>query len=215
MLVPLVQFFMIARFAAIGEGGAPAEIQVFNRVGLPEAIFVRAVDSAKELFDKAGIPTKWLRCTANKDAPKETRCPITPSAFLLGVVDEDRRLLAQQDSMTIGYTLRTAGRNNAAVIWPRVQNFAVWLGINSDLLLGYAMAHEIGHLLSPVGHHSIGVMEAAWDREDALNMARGRLSFCDRDAEQMRTYVERMAKDGGSNDQGEGESSAKQPRATY
>ena len=191
------------------------EIQVFNRVGLPEVIFDRAVDNAKELFDKAGIPTKWLRCPASKDAPKEKRCPITESAFLLGVVKEDRKLLAQQDSMTIGYTLRTAGRNNAAVIWPRVQNFAAWLGINSDLLLGYAMAHEIGHLLSPVGHHSIGVMEAAWDREDALNMARGRLSFCDRDAEQMRMYVDHVAKNGGSNDQVESESRAKQPRATH
>lgn len=214
-MVPLVQFLMIARFAAIGEGGATAEIQVFNRVGVPDAVFDRAVDHAKEIFDKAGIPTKWRRCPVDKDAPKETRCPVKESAFLLGVVKEDRVLLAQRDTMTIGYTLRTAGRNNAAVIWPRVQNFANWLGINSDLLLAYAMAHEIGHLLSPVGHHSIGVMEPAWDRDDALNMARGRLGFCDRDVEQMRTYVDRMAKDGGSNDQGEGESSAKPPRATY
>lgn len=215
MLVPLVQFLMIVRFSAIGEGGAPAEIQVYNRVGLTQAIFERAVDQAQKIFDKAGVPTKWMLCPANRDAPQETRCPINESAFLLGVVKEDRMLIAQRDTMTIGYTLRTSGRNNAAVIWPRVQNFAIWLGINSDLLLAYAMAHEIGHLLSPIGHHSIGVMEPAWDREDAMNMARGRLGFCDRDAEHMRSYVDRMAKNGGANRQIEVDSSAIQPRATY
>ncbi|MBS1825927.1 MAG: hypothetical protein JST93_11445 [Acidobacteria bacterium] len=198
MFVPLLELLIFARIAAIGEGGAVAEIQVFNRVGIPEGTYDRAVQHAQELFDKAGIPTHWQRCPNPRTVPKEKACPVILTAFLLGVVKEDKKLHSQSDSFTIGYTLRTAGRNNAAVIWPRVQNFSILLGINSDLLLGYAMAHEIGHLLSPVGHHSIGVMDPSWDRDDAIDMARGRLMFCDRDAESMRREVQRMARAGAS-----------------
>ncbi|MFN7934626.1 MAG: hypothetical protein U0R19_14950 [Bryobacteraceae bacterium] len=201
MFVPLLQFLMIARISAIGEGGAVAEIQVFNRTGIPAATYERAVNHAQELFEKAGIPTHWRRCPNPHTVPKEKACPMVEGAFLLGVVREDKKLHSQSDSLTIGYTLRTAGRNNAAVIWPRVQTFSALLGINPDLLLGFAMAHEIGHLLSPVGFHSIGVMDGTWDREDALDMARGRLGFCDRDAVQMREQVHRMAQSGESNRQ--------------
>ncbi|MBL8176783.1 MAG: hypothetical protein JNK48_19050 [Bryobacterales bacterium] len=182
---------------------------------MPEAIIERAVAHAQKVFDKADIPAKLKICPHPKDSTPEQKCPIVEHAFLLGIVGENRDLIVQRDTYTIGYTLRTTGRNNAAVIWPRVQSYAQYLGINVDLLLGYAMAHEIGHLLSPIGHHSIGVMDAAWDRDDAIDMARGRMGICDRDADHMRRHVERMASAGGAFPHTNEDRSAMQPRATY
>jgi hypothetical protein len=45
-------------------------------------------------------------------------------------------------------------------------------------LLGYAIAHELTHMVLKSGHHSIrGVMKARWERPDLLDIACGRLHF--------------------------------------
>ena len=197
MLAPILQILTIVRFAAVGDG-CIAHIQVFNRVGAPEQAVKTAIVHAQKVFEKAGVPTHWRFCPNPKDVLPSQACPVEDGAFSLGVVREDRALYSQRDSYTIGYTLRASDRNNAAVIWPRIQKFAEQLGVNADLLLGFAMAHEIGHLLCPVGHHSTGVMDHAWDRSDAIHMARGTFGFCDRDVEHMRRYLAKNKKPGGS-----------------
>lgn len=190
MLVTILYTLAMGRLGATGNEGV-AQIDVYNRLGMPVQTLQRAMAHAQELFGKAGVRTFWRLCPNPREVPEVERCVTEEGSYSLGVVKEDKGLIAHRDRFTIGYTLRTAGRNNAAVIWPRVQNFAQYLGVNSDLLLGFAMAHEVGHLLSPVGHHSTGVMDPAWDRGDATDMARGRLLFCEEDALRMRQEAAR------------------------
>jgi hypothetical protein len=45
------------------------------------------------------------------------------------------------------------------------------------ILLGHAMAHEMGHLLLPYGHSATGLMRAEWDARDLRLAADGRLNF--------------------------------------
>ena len=44
-------------------------------------------------------------------------------------------------------------------------------------ILGYAMAHEIGHLLGLDAHPDLGIMSVAWGPTDLLNLAYGDLAF--------------------------------------
>jgi hypothetical protein len=45
-------------------------------------------------------------------------------------------------------------------------------------LLGYAIAHELTHMVLKSGQHSVrGVMKACWERPDLLDIACGRLQF--------------------------------------
>jgi hypothetical protein len=45
-------------------------------------------------------------------------------------------------------------------------------------VLGYAMAHEIGHLLLPApAHSSTGIMHEGWDTDDVRRIVSGALTF--------------------------------------
>jgi hypothetical protein len=45
-------------------------------------------------------------------------------------------------------------------------------------LLGYAMAHEMGHLLMPYpSHAATGIMHTDWDGADFVQMSGGTLGF--------------------------------------
>src|SRR5450631_3521411 len=45
-------------------------------------------------------------------------------------------------------------------------------GMAFDLLMGYAVAHEVGHCLLGPGHSYAGLMRGTWDRKDASEMSR-------------------------------------------
>jgi hypothetical protein len=53
-------------------------------------------------------------------------------------------------------------------------------------LIGYVLAHEIGHMLEGVNRHSdFGVMKPHWDNRDYADMQLGRLRFAPLDVELM------------------------------
>ena len=57
-------------------------------------------------------------------------------------------------------------------------------------ILGYAMAHEIGHLLGLDAHPDLGIMSVAWGPTDLLNLAYGDLAFTPQQAAVIRFEVE-------------------------
>jgi hypothetical protein len=60
-------------------------------------------------------------------------------------------------------------------------------------LLGYAMAHELGHTLLPVdAHGTAGVMRANWDSADMKRMRQGTLTVADRETSFMRQYLDSL-----------------------
>jgi len=57
----------------------------------------------------------------------------------------------------------------------------------SGRLLGYAAAHELGHVLrTEPGHSPAGVMRACWRQRDILPMLQGAVAFLPADAERIR-----------------------------
>ena len=49
--------------------------------------------------------------------------------------------------------------------------------VGTDQLLGYTMAHELGHLLIGPGHRANGIMRAAWGRKEIQALHQRRLKF--------------------------------------
>ena len=72
------------------------------------------------------------------------------------------------DGGTMGHSIVTAaGGSYASVLAPSVRAQAVGFGLVFDLLMGYAVAHEVGHCLLGPGHSYAGLMRGTWKREDA------------------------------------------------
>jgi hypothetical protein len=60
-------------------------------------------------------------------------------------------------------------------------------------LLGYAMAHELGHLLLPAeAHGQAGVMRGNWDSNDMKMMRLGTLAMADRETALVRHYLDSL-----------------------
>ena len=68
--------------------------------------------------------------------------------------------------MTLGFA--APGTSEATILYNRVGKFSKRYGLKREVLLGYAIAHEVGHLLLPPNSHSpSGVMRANIDLQRA------------------------------------------------
>ena len=83
----------------------------------------------------------------------------------------------------------------AWALWHHITAFAEAQGRAPGLVLGYVIAHEIGHLLMPPPSHSTdGLMRASWRPADLDDAERDQLRFTDKEAQVMRR---RMAAEAG------------------
>jgi len=74
----------------------------------------------------------------------------------------------------------------ATVFADRVRDIARAAGIDQRVLLGLAIAHEIGHLLlSTNTHAATGLMRARWSQADLRRTKPSDWRFIDRDARAM------------------------------
>ncbi len=65
----------------------------------------------------------------------------------------------------------------AAVAWSAIQRQAAQMEVDPSILLGAAMAHELGHLLFGPSHAPNGIMSARLGPKEMLLAARGELRF--------------------------------------
>lgn len=71
-----------------------------------------------------------------------------------------------------------------------VREGAEAFSVSPSVVLAYVIAHEIGHLLLPIGHSSAGIMRARPDQLDWKRAARGALEFHPGDRERMRAALQ-------------------------
>jgi hypothetical protein len=81
------------------------------------------------------------------------------------------------------------------VFYDRILTFAETAGSPPDLTLGYAMAHEIGHMLG-LGHRSGGIMTASFTSHDPRMATAGWLNLARADARELRAAVSRSQMSG-------------------
>jgi hypothetical protein len=155
-----------------------------------------ARDFAESIFTDAGITVSWVDCddTLQKPVDGVVRCnqPIGTAVVLQirrnGLVDGNRY-------SSLGYSL--VGRQTdgappvfSTVFADRVASTARSASVDARRLLGYAIAHEIGHLLlDDPCHPDAGLMRATWSR---IELQRNRTTdwrFARAEAEVMRSAV--------------------------
>jgi hypothetical protein len=79
------------------------------------------------------------------------------------------------------------GGTYATVFLDLVEDAAANAGLPRTLVLAYAAAHEVGHLLlGDDAHTSDGLMKASWKSEDFQAIALNRFHFSPRQAEELK-----------------------------
>jgi hypothetical protein len=147
------------------------QVRVYNAGVVPAADQAVALRAAATILAAAGIGTNWLACGDIAFDPAAAACdtPLAPSELSVRLVNLPGSPSAHGE-LQLGYSLvdTTARAGKLATIFvDRVRWLADQAKANMATLAGFAIAHEIGHLLLGANVHShSGLMRAVWSRAE-------------------------------------------------
>ena len=195
------------------ETNSAITIRVYDYAKVDRQTLMEAERTAASVFRKAGVESRWVESTeAARAAPwnPATKGSFHPSDILLdmiaGVMVER---LGLRDGVIGVAPGAEPGRRLAYVFYDRVESLAarqmprrahgnICEVASKAQILGYAMAHEIGHLLLNLETHSdAGIMRGNWDGKTLQDACYGYLLFTSQQAGAMRAEAQRrLAKPG-------------------
>jgi hypothetical protein len=193
-----------ASLAQAGEGeelpvNMALTVRTYDTVGVAARDLSAAQTTAGHLFADIGIRLAWMNCgaTRHRRSNASPRCdePVDGAEVILRL---DAAGQDQRDTVSMGFSLVDSRHGSAAVLATvfadRVLGISRGGGIDHRVLLGLAMAHEIGHLLlSTTAHAATGVMRAVWSQAALRRATPADWRFLDPDARIMQDELMRRA----------------------
>lgn len=174
-------------------------VLVYNAARLPSEALRASQDNAASIFRQAGVPTRWVNCSAKTGSPPDSaicRSPLTPAVVVVRLLRAADVPKARFGSDTVGFASVLGNERGAyATVFYDAVAAAEPSQTDLELALGHALAHELGHLFLRSNEHSVsGVMRATWGPRDRLLAASNRLLFLPEQAKRIRAEFEwRMA----------------------
>ena len=150
-------------------------IGLYDYADLSAKETVRLTETADLVFAHSGIHVVWRHCRGALPVVPGTTCEAEMQINEIVVRLQPGGPRSSDDGRTLhlGHSIVTAeGGYYASVFVPAVRAQAAGLGLAFDLVMGYAVAHEVGHCLLGPGHSYAGLMRVAWSRKDASEMLR-------------------------------------------
>jgi len=176
---------------------ARIQVRVYNAAVMPAADQAVALRAAATTLAAAGIGTSWLSCgdVASDASSAVCNTPLDPSELSVRLVKLPGTASARGE-LQLGYSLvdTTAGAGTLATIYAdRIAWLAGEAGADMPTLVGFAIAHEIGHLLLGTNAHSgSGLMRAVWSRAELRRNEAADWLFGRSEAARMRSSVLRL-----------------------
>jgi hypothetical protein len=189
ILRPLLAGVLLASASTAGAQPLTVHIRDFTRIH--ERKLERAQRHAARVLKTAGVELTWVTCRNGS----EGACPAPPdpTEFIMDLLPAGTtRGLAGPTAL--GYALQPDSgsfASNAGVLYDRVQRLDSGRA-SETILLGHAIAHELGHLLLGPGRHSAaGIMKADWNSRDLELAGQGRLAFHSEERRHIQANVQR------------------------
>lgn len=159
-------------------GPAVLAVSVFNDAGVASDVLSRAQSRAESTMAEAGIALNWLDCGTPGHWATNLGCAdlAFPSHLSVRLVKNGSHRAGDVFGESF---LDSRGQGNYASVYLEPLGASPALGVVSEGdLLGYVIAHEVGHLLlGPDSHSGAGVMHGVWGFADLQEAAQGRLRF--------------------------------------
>jgi len=140
-------------------------VRVYDASGVLEGTNRTALDYARKTVEAASIDVIWRLCAT----PQACNAPMAPGELAIRIVRSPgpRRyhgLMPLGDAML---DTRSGSGVLATIYVDRVEWLARQAGAEIRVLLGRAIAHELGHLLmATTTHGPVGLMRALWSQEE-------------------------------------------------
>ena len=160
-------------------------VAVYNRADVVQPTLVQATRVAGEIFRKTGVETGWdLR-----DLPYrgELVIPVTILFRPLPQFNLGPRVMGMATGVFAGKAPKIY------IFYDRVREFSREEALACPLgeILGYAIAHELGHVILGGNSHSLcGIMAARWTARELQTAAEGRFGFLPQQIMLIRSYLQ-------------------------
>jgi len=165
-------FSTVAAFA-----GESMSVAVCNVGKLPAQAVERAEVEAAYVFQSMNVGIRWTGCGAEVDAADVRLRPDFIVRMRMGghlPKAGDTSL----EAMGRAFMNEDGTGNMADVYYGAIQELANLFPIaGSEQLMGYTMAHELGHLLIGAGHRPNGLMRSALSKNELEALSHRRLKF--------------------------------------
>jgi hypothetical protein len=181
----LLLLLTLAGYAINGSAQTSAlQVQVYDYTGLSPAAFREFVARTQEILASSGISLEVDAC-ASGVAPCESHTGSSRQIVIRVIADTSKSMknvrweklgmsIADHDGGTYGTVfLKPAEEKASDANLPRI------------VVLAYAAAHEIGHLLLGEAHSPQGLMKATWSANDFLAMSQNDLHFSPEQAREL------------------------------
>jgi len=192
-----------ARFSSAAESTADQTItvQIQDHAHVPEASLSKAAAMVTRMYERIGVRIQWTGVVrwdgghARFDHREETSHDALGqlTIIILNPKMADRGRVAPG---VLGFAaVPDEGMGRIAyAVYDRVRSIALEVPTSDSNLLGFVMAHEIGHLMLPRGSHTrSGLMKSDWDVRDLARVDLQKLQFSELQAEQIRSTIENEA----------------------
>lgn len=200
---------LVACLAAPGVSLAQSSrtIRIYDAAGQPADWRADAIAAAAAIFSDAGVPMTWLDCgrhgadhpCTGTRQPRDLVVRIVPEA---AGPDAPAASAVTADTLRLGFAAVTAHEQGgvvATVYAGHVRRIADRTGVAFPLLLGRAIAHEVGHLLPGSHDHSAtGLMRAVWTDAELRRNRGGDWAYFVEGAPERTTRLSGWAVDGSS-----------------
>ena len=147
-----------ARPGAADEGPLTIVVTVTNLAEIATGDLKSAEQKASEIYEAIGVRIQWAN---DSDEPSGPSARLLRLQLLLlpGKMSERMGAAAHLRYSVLGMA---AGPSNRAYAFTnRILSLAATQGMSFEPVLGWVMAHELGHLLLPgQGHSAAGIMRA-------------------------------------------------------
>jgi hypothetical protein len=161
-------------------------VRVYDTTGIALPTRTSALETARVTLVRAGVPIRWLQCAAREHVPACEKATAGGELVLRlvrsggsgrAVASGAAALRSPVSLLPLGDAFVDLGTQSgvlATVYLDRVTALADASASSVATLLGYAIAHEIGHLLLGSNTHGErGLMRPLWSRDE---LRRGRAS---------------------------------------
>ena len=174
-------------------------VRVFNYAGVAERIVAGAQEQAGRVLRDVDVHTLWVDCPTSLAALQtNTRCRgrAAPTELVIRIVPR-----SQNPRYRLGFAALPTGKgkiaSQASVFFEAAEELGAGHPTSKAQMLGYILAHEIGHLLLGEGSHSgKGIMRTPWRKQEMNDAAKGTLGFSAKQAKRMKANVlSRVASD--------------------
>lgn len=174
----VVSLVSVKASQAQNPSGSLLRVRVYNYARVDSESLTSSERTTDRIFRNAGVRIEWLDCPLS--AATESLYPACPSdiptnEFVLRILPRSMAAKLPASSDSLGFAYPCAQTERACpltVFYDRIEQLAV-RGYRGDRILGYAIAHELAHVLIGPGHSEEGIMRGEWSAQELQRISWG------------------------------------------